>query len=204
LLCEATHAEIVGIDTTTDLPVALPGGDASGAIPLHGYNPFGASSLTYDAVGNRLLVLENGCNAADADGGAGALQQELVEAVSVTTGAVSTLLDASTLGYLGSFAYVDATHAFVQYGGSTYAWDPTQTTIGAALASAPGSWVYDGNGNLLGLNSVTTDGGTEYDVVSVATSTGGFHDARRESVLADQWVPGRGRYLAASMRALSR
>ncbi len=171
LLCAATHAEIVGIDTTTNLPVALPGGDSSGAIPLRGYDPFGSGALTYDAVGNRFLVLENGCNAPEADGGAGALQQELIESVSVSTGAVTTLLDASSLGYLGNFAYVDATHAFVQYDGTTYAWDPTQTTLGAALNNAPGSWVYDGHGNLLGVNGVPVDGGTEYDIVSVSTST---------------------------------
>jgi hypothetical protein len=179
LLCADTKATIIGIDPASNQLVALPGGDAQGAIELGGYDPQFGGGLTYDAVNGRFLVVDDGCNAPEPDGGAGAVQQRRIEAISISTGAVTTLFDADAEGFPGSFAYVDATHAFIQYSTpdfsstSTYAWDPTSTTLGAVVPNAPDSWVYDGNGNLLGLTTVyATDGGSELDVVSVATSDG--------------------------------
>jgi hypothetical protein len=178
-LCAATKATLIGIDTTTDMPVALPGGNASGAIELGGYDPQFGGGLAYDAANGRFLVLDDGCNAPEPDAGAGPIQQRRIEAIALATGAVTTLLDADAMGFPGAFAYVDATHAFVQFSApdfsstSTYAWDPTQTTIGAAVPNAPDSWVYDGAGNLLGVTTVyATDGGSELDVVSVQASDG--------------------------------
>jgi hypothetical protein len=178
-LCANTKATIIGIDTTTDMPVMLPGGNASGAIELGGYDPQFGGGLTYDAANGRFVILEDGCNTPEPDAGAGPIELRRIEAVSLATGAVTKLLDADAMGFPGNFTYVDATHAFVQFSApdfsstSTYAWDPTQTTIGATVMNAPDSWVYDGAGNLLGVTTVyATDGGSELDVVSVRASDG--------------------------------
>jgi hypothetical protein len=178
LLCSNTVATVMAIDTTTDQIVSLTGGNSWGAIALSGYNPLFGGGFAYDAANDRLLVVHAGCNVS-ADGGTGALTGRIIEEVSLFTGTTKKLLDANTMGFPGSFVYVDAHRAIVQYSApdfsstSAYVWDPASPTLGGKIANAPDSFVYDGRGNLLGLKtSYLADGGSRIDVVSVRVADG--------------------------------
>ena len=83
------------------------------------------------------------------------------------------MLDLTASGFPYILTYIDA-HDAVVATDQTYAWDPTTTTLGPALANAPESFVSDGAGNLLGMNTdYDADGGvTGYDVVSMALADG--------------------------------
>ncbi|HEY2517475.1 MAG TPA: hypothetical protein VGI39_41665 [Polyangiaceae bacterium] len=154
LACVAgLKSEVVAIDTTTD--ALLPQ-----VYPLTGYNP---SSVVYDPAGDRLLVMNAGCNAAFADGGEGALTGASLEQIALATGQSTTLVDTREQGGYGSLLYVDAHHAFVSFAGyptsTTYAWDPAQTTLGAMLQNTPDGFVWDGHA-LLGPKQIyLADGG---------------------------------------------
>ncbi len=178
------RATIIGIDTTTNLPVMLAGGNA-----VRGRSRLGMATIRSSAqAGWRTTAASRSLHRFSKTAatrrrqtpGAGPIQQRRIRSdCTLATGAVTTLLDASAMGFPGAFTYVDATHAFVQFSApdfsstSTYLWDPTQTTIGATVMNAPDSWVYDGAGNLLGITTVyATDGGSEIDVVSVRVSDG--------------------------------
>jgi hypothetical protein len=177
LLCASTTPTVVAIDTTTDTLVDLNGADAGNGWPLLGYNPAqGPTGFAYDSAtgtNGRLLVLEAGCNELGADGGAGALVKREVEAIDLATGQASQLLDLTSNGFPYDLTYVDVHHAVVA-ADQTYAWDPTTTTLGATLANAPESFVSDGAGNLVGMNTdYDADGGvTGYDVVSTSLASG--------------------------------
>ena len=169
-LCAGTVSSLTAIDTTTNKIVSLQGTAPGGAIALKGYDPV---AMAYDSVGGRLLIDHAGCNL-DVDGGAGALVNSGIEAVTLSTGATQILHDGSADGFPSSFVYIDATHAilgFDFYGAETVQWDPTQTALGAGLPNAPDYFVYDGAGNLLGTLTNSTDGGTTTDVISVSIAT---------------------------------
>jgi hypothetical protein len=152
----------------------------------------------YDPKNDRLLVLSQGCNepptfdggAADAavDGDAdgstdasdagstmGPLVGRLVEQVTLADNRAKVLYDATNDGFPSLFAYADDHHAWIQFAGVTRAWDPTTATLGATLASAPDTFVYDGKGSLVGpKGSYLSDGGFGgIDIVSVSTADGG-------------------------------
>jgi hypothetical protein len=61
--------------------------------------------------------------------------------------------------------WVDDTHAFVNAGASWCAWDPTQTTLGSAVASFPQAPFYDGAGRIIGLSVTQPDAGSDAGVV---------------------------------------
>jgi len=178
LLCESTTPTIVAIDTTSNTLVDLNGSALGDGWPLGGYSPIQGAALAYDATtgpSGRLLVLEAGCNETDSDGGVGALVKREVESVDLSTGMAAELLDLTSQPFPAGLIYIDAHHAFVQfYPTPANSWDPTTTTLGAAIPNAPGSFVYDGAGNLLGVNAnYAADGGFEgYGVVSVALDGG--------------------------------
>ena len=73
---------------------------------------------------------------------------------------------------LSGMVWADATHAFVNKGSSWYAWNPTQTTLGAALANFPQAPVYDGAGRIVGLQAQGSGSAVTWSVVAwnVATS----------------------------------
>jgi hypothetical protein len=176
LLCANTTATVVAIDTTSDTLVDLNGAAPGHGWALGGYNPFGAGSLVYDAkTGSkgRLLILHSGCNQPGADGGVGPMVKREVEMLDLSTGQAQMLLDLTAAPFPQSLTYIDAHHAVVQTD-TAYAWDPTTTTLGAAIPNAPDAFAYDGAGNLLGVKaSYGTDGGlTGYDVVSVSLAGG--------------------------------
>jgi hypothetical protein len=177
-LCSNTKATVIAIDPATDKVVPLTGGNAKGAIELGGFGPEFGGGFAYDAANDRLIVVHTGCNLL-VDGGAGPIAQREIEEVSLFTGATRKLLDANAMGFPGTFAYVDAHRAIVQYSApdfsstSTYVWDPTQPTLSGAIANAPDSWVFDGQDALLGLTtSFLADGGSRFDVVSVRIADG--------------------------------
>jgi hypothetical protein len=174
LLCAATQPTIVAIDVTTDTIVPLNGADAGAGYALGGYNPaFGQGAMAYDAQNDRLLVLHAGCNQQGADGGVGPLVRREVEEVPLATGVGQQLLDLTSAAYPQQLVYIDGHDAIVQLD-TAYHWDPTQSTLGAAIPNAPDAFAYDGAGNLLGVKSrLDADGGfLGYDVVSVRASDG--------------------------------
>jgi hypothetical protein len=175
-LCSNTHPTLVAIDTATNAVVAPPVGDAgTSGFALQGYDPaFGPSAMVYDPANNRLLVLESGCSTAGTDGGVGPVTRRGVEAVSLTTGAVTQLLDLSSQAFPQAIFYVDQHHVVLQLD-TAYMWDPSTTTLGPAIPNAPQAFALDAKGNLVGLNQqVSTDGGPGgWNVVSVNATDGG-------------------------------
>jgi hypothetical protein len=171
---------VVAIDTNTDTLTTLSGPAMQGhGLALPGKSPaFGPGAMTYDAVGDRLLILQGGCTPASDDGSFPPPVGTEVDQLDLSTGAATRLLDLSNLSYLAQLVYVDSTHAFVQAGYgpyTTYAWNPTESTLGAAVPNAPDSFAWDGNGNLVGVSSIVdADSGatTGYNVVSVRVSDG--------------------------------
>ena len=168
LACVAgLKSEVVAIDTTTD--TLLPQ-----VISLTGYNP---SSVVYDPAGDRLLVMNAGCNPAFADGGEGALAGASLEQVALATGQTTVLVDTTEQGGYGTLIYADAHHAFVSFAGyptnTTYAWDPTQKTLGAMIQNTPDSFVWDGNGLLGPKQFYTADGGLAQAIAEEVDPTTG-------------------------------
>jgi hypothetical protein len=67
---------------------------------------------------------------------------------------------------LSGVVWVDDTHAFVNLGPSWFAWNPTQTTLGSAVAGFPMAPFYDGAGHVVGL-AMNADAGVVWSVVSL-------------------------------------
>jgi hypothetical protein len=178
LLCTSSTPTIVAIDTTSDTLVDLNGAAPGHGWPLAGYSPvFGPGALAYDALtgaSGRLLVLDAGCYPTAADGGVGALVRREIEAVDLATGQATELLDLTAAAFPTSVTYLDAHDAIVQLD-TAYAWDPTTTTLGAAIPNAPDAFAYDGHGNLVGVSAqYGGDGGLSgYAVLSVSVADGG-------------------------------
>jgi hypothetical protein len=173
-LCGTTKATVTAIDTTGNALVNLDGTGKGGSIELVGADP---TSVVYDPVGGRILVFEAGCSpAATTDGGTpGALQQAGVEAVDLSTSTSAMLLQSNSQGYPGNLVLIDSTHAVIGWSYPTiaYVWDPTMTSLGAALPNAPQLFDYDGHGNLVGANINYGDGGAgTTDIVSMSLATG--------------------------------
>ena len=182
LLCAGTKSTLVAIDTTNDTLVSLGGTGPGGGVALNGYNPqvgiFGGTIL--DVAGDRVIVFSAGCNPPGVgDAGAGPLQGRLVEAVDLKTNTTTTLLDANAQQYPGQLLWLDATHAYIQFGygafSQTFAWDPTQTTLGAQLPKTPDVFDYDDAGHILGPQSTYESDGAAgpTNVISVTLADGG-------------------------------
>jgi hypothetical protein len=168
LLCvPGLKSTVVAIDTTTNALV-------SGLkYELNGYNPV---AVQFDAPNERLIISSAGCNQApDAghDAGPGALEGRLIEQIDLTTGISTVLYDAQTQGYPGQLVYVQPHLAFVSFGSSTYAWDPTSTTLGAAISNAPDVFAWNGTSLIGPKTSYLSDGGVAINVIAVAPLTGG-------------------------------
>ncbi len=175
LLCSATTSSVIAIDTTTNTIKSLSGTAPGNGIALTGFDPI-TGGMAYDAVGNRLLIDEAGCNTALGDGGVGPVTKRSIEAVSLATGQTQILHDGTSDGIPSVFVYIDATHAILGYdytGSETVQWNPTQTALGTTLPNAPDLFVYDGAANLLGvLTTSLADGGTTTDLVSAPVAGG--------------------------------
>jgi hypothetical protein len=174
--CSSTNPTVVVIDTATNAVVAPAVGDAgTSGFALKGYDPApGASPMVYDPANNRLLVLESGCVPLGADGGAGPVTRRGVEALSLTDGSVTQLLDLSSQPPPQGIFYIDQHHVVLQLG-SAFMWDPEAASLGPAIANAPQSFTLDGQGDLVGVTPlVASDGGAAgWSVVSVSTGDGG-------------------------------
>ena len=173
LLCASTHPTVVAIDTTQN--TLAPFGDAgAGGVVLQGYAPpLGPSSMVFDPAGDRLLVIESGCNAGPTDAGPGFVIRREIEAVSLVDGSVTQLLDLTTQSPPSALFYVDQHHVIVQLAAGAFMWDPASTTLGAAIPGAPESFALDGLGNLVGVASPGEGGAGAVSVVSVDPTDGG-------------------------------
>ena len=175
-LCSTTAPTLVAIDTTTDTLVNLNAGSDAGTMgwTLPGYDPYGQGAMVYDPPNNRLLVLQSGCNTAETDGGVGPVVRREIDAISLATGAAQQLVDLTSAPFPTALYYVDAQHVIVQLD-TAYPWNPSSTTLGAAIPNAPEAFSVDGNGNLVGITQpFEPDGGTgPWTVVSVNAADGG-------------------------------
>lgn len=158
-LCADTTPTLVAIDTQTDEIVSLGGSGPGGGIALAGYNPPLGTSLWYDAVRDRFLVLSAGCNTALGDGGAGAVQRRRIEEVDVATGQVRTLLSLDKQDFPMGFTYVDTTRAAVAFFGQSYFWNPEKNELGPAIKGTLDFFAADGKGNLVGTRGTTFPNG---------------------------------------------
>ncbi len=178
LLCTGTVSTVTAIDTTTDTIVNLGGKGPMGSIALKGFDPV-MNGLAYDPVNNRILLAEAGCNE-PADGGVGPVVQRGVEAVNLTDGSTSILLNASKdfkpgHGYPTGIVYIDETDGvlgFDQSGREVFNWNPKVPKLGTKIPNAPDRFTWDGAGNLLGTVTTYGDAGATTKVVSVAIGTG--------------------------------
>lgn len=167
---------VTAIDTTTDMIVNLGGQGPKGSVELKYYAP---TNVVYDAAGNRLIIVSQGCNAT-----ASTATARGIEAFNLMTNSTASLLALNpdpimTPGFndpVTSFAYIDATHAVIGFDGTGQGvvnWDPTKTTLGGFISNAPDTFTYDGHGNLVGVRTDTSDAGVmKQDIVSVAIATG--------------------------------
>jgi hypothetical protein len=144
---------VVAIDTDTDALVSLGGTGPGGGIALSGYNvAFGARSF-YDAAEDRLLVLTTGC------GPFSATQKRGIDEVKLATGAVKTLVNLSSQGFPSAFEPYGRKF-LLGLGGQVFPWDPSKTTLEAAIPNAPSSFAFDGKDRLVGVRKgPSTDAG---------------------------------------------
>jgi len=185
LPCSAALAStVVAIDTDTDALVSLGGSGVGGGIPLAGYNvAFGARSF-YDAAADRLLVLTTGC------GPFGATEKRGIDEVTLANGQSKTLVDLTTKGFPGAFERAGA-RFLVGLDGQVFPWDPSKTTLEAAVPNAPGSFAFDGVDRIVGARKkpgvdggpgsieivrvpLQGDAGAETLTVNPFTDNGGF------------------------------
>ncbi|WP_394834745.1 glutaminyl-peptide cyclotransferase [Pendulispora rubella] len=154
--CLGWRGQIVTVNVATNTVVGA-------AIDLLGDNP---QTVTADFAANRLIVVDTGCRDGNVRRGRG------IESVSLANGAKTWLYQTADQDRLSALVWADATHAFVNKGSSWYAWNPTQTALGSALANFPQAPVYDGAGRVVGLQSQGSGGSTTWSVVAwnVATS----------------------------------
>ena len=174
LLCASTQPTVVAIDTTQN--ALAPFGDAgTGGVALQGYAPpLGPSSMVFDPAGDRLLVIESGCNGPATDAGPGPVVRRGIEAVSLVDGSVTQLLDLTAQSSPSGLFYVDQHHVIVQLTAGAFMWDPASTMLGAAIPGAPQSFALDGQGNLVGVAVATAEAGAgAASVVSVDPTDGG-------------------------------
>jgi len=166
------HPLVVAIDTTTDTIVP------NVAYPLTGYDIYPASAVAYDATGDRLLIASGGCedvtNLSDGGVTVGPTIDSVVETIALANGTDTVLLNPAPQ-YTSALVYVDSHHAFLESGNGTNAWDPTSPVLGALVANAPDTSVWDGKGHLLGPQTTSlSDGGSSYAIVSVDPTDGGL------------------------------
>ncbi len=199
-LCGTTHSEIVAIDTDTDALVSASDGGATAAPVLLG--GFNGVALLNDVTRNRLLAISAGCNdPGPPDAGTpGPTHMREIDTFDLSTGATTVALDLDSNGYPGEYAFTDATHVAIgfDFGASANLWDVTTNALGASLPNAPGTFTYDGQGNLFGAStSYFADGGSATSLVSMRLDDGGvttfgpapFRNPTGFFESADLWAP---------------
>jgi hypothetical protein len=174
IICANTKSTVVAIDTTNDMIVNLNGTGPQGSIALNGRGPqYGfLGGVTFDAAGDRMLVMSTGCQDKFPDGGPSPMKGRLIEAVSLSTNTTQTLLDANAQEFPGQLLFFSSNKAVVQFGfvpfATTFLWDPTINALGPALTASPDVFAYDGKGSIVGpRNESTADGGKAINVIGV-------------------------------------
>lgn len=171
-ICSDSHPKLIAIDPATDTVIsAFDAG--TGGIALPGYNT-NANGLWYDAPRNRLLALQGGCNSELADAGKGPLSRREVDAIDLTTGAVSVALDLNAEGFPGSFAKASADEVILGFDfNSAKRWNVTTTTLGSSLGDGLSAITTDKNGTAYAVQtSYLDDGGSTSNVVEIPLDGG--------------------------------
>jgi hypothetical protein len=199
LLCKSTKASILAIDETNGQLVSLGGTAPGGGIALEGYNPVVGAPLVYDAAGDRLLVVQGGCNDPAA---AGALVKRGVEEVNLATGQVKTLIELNDKGFPASFVFIDGSRAALTFffPNQAFLWNPSQTVLGPELPASLDYVSHDGKGNVVGALRTTIDGGPGVGIYSVpfAAGDGGAVDASSMQKLGDNPFSTTGGFLGSA------
>jgi hypothetical protein len=135
---------------------------------LFGMNP---QTLVYDSTDFALVVSSAGCSVIE-DGGIAPVGREISQ-MFLGNLLVTTLVDATSLGFPGSLVWIDGSDGFAEFGGVTYGWNPG-VALGAVVPNAPDVFVWDGNGSLVGPRTTrASDGGvTGTDVLRVNPASG--------------------------------
>lgn len=176
IICANTQSTVVAIDTTNDSIMNLGGSGPMGSIALAGHGPqFGfLGGVTFDAAGDRMLVMSTGCQDKLPDGGPSPMKGRLIEEVKLSTNVAKTLLDANGQQFPGQLLYLSTNKAVVQFGfgvfSTTYLWDPMTNALGAPLSTTPEVFAWDGKGSIVGPRAKTVDGGKAIDVIGVSTT----------------------------------
>jgi hypothetical protein len=178
--CLQRNGAIVAVDAKTDAVIDLNGAAAGDAIDLRSANP---AALTADFANKRILLMGTGCyrptdGGADSGPSVGPREGRGIESVNLTDGTTSWLYETTDEESLSGLVVADAIHAFVQKGGTWFAWNPTQRALGAAVAFFPKAPLSDGAGHVVGLalTPAAPDGGADagdtWSVVSWNVATG--------------------------------
>lgn len=172
-ICTAAKPKLIVINPATDAIETVVDGGAAGGLLLPGYNP-NFNGLWFDAPRNRLLVLQGGCNPEQADAGKGPLERRQVDAINLTTGAVSTVLDLRAEGFPNAMVRPSADE--VIFGFDFYSakrWLVTSATLGASVGDGLSAFAADKKGNLFGIQSTfLADGGSTRDLVEIPLDGG--------------------------------
>jgi hypothetical protein len=171
LLCTAgLTSTIVAVDTAKDEVVD------GGTIALSGVGPLQGEGMVYDPKNDRLVVMSAGCYQpvdAGVDAGPGRLLGRIVESIALSTGTVTTLLDANDAGFPAYFGFANEHSAYLLLGADGYAWDPATPALGPKIPNAPDIFTQDGNGNLTGFRTTKDDAGlVAEEIVSVRALDG--------------------------------
>lgn len=175
MLCNADSALLVAIDTTSDQLVPLGGSGPLGSLELSGTNPVvGAKPIFLrDGAASWLWVLQGGCNA-DAGGGvAGGLERRQIDKITLASGVVERAVDLADKGFPLQLVAAGPLEAVVGFYGEAYRWSVGAPALGLAVANAPESFAYDGDGHLVGVRTPRVDGGAgPMELVRVPLTTG--------------------------------
>jgi len=176
LLCTTTVSTVIAIDTQHNVVKSLGDAGPGGSVALKGFDPV-YGGVVFDEANHRILIEEAGCTPATGDAGGGGTIKHGIEAFDLTTNTTTLLLPNFTAptDFPSELVLVGNNKAVVQVnftGSETYGWDMTTSALGAAIATAPDVFAYDGNGNLVGVNATPVDGGMNSQIVSVALATG--------------------------------
>lgn len=188
-ICTTQKPKLVVLDPTTDTfqtafaadagapaDAGPDGGDAGNSavsVALQGFNPvFGG--LVHDQARHRLLVVHGGCNSQLGDGGKGPVERRQVDAVDLTTGVVTKVLDLNGEGFPSAIVRSSGDELIVGFDFySARRWSVTSSSLGGALPDGLTAIAADGKGKAFGVvNTSFVDGGSAKELVEVPLDGG--------------------------------
>lgn len=172
-ICTATKPKVIVIDPATDTIGPVVDGGVAGGTELPGYNP-NFNGLWYDAPRHRLLALNGGCNPELGDGGKGALERREVDAIDVTTGVATKVLDLDAEGFPSAAVRASADEVILGFDfAGAKRWTVTSASLGAALPGSLAAFTIDKSGTVYGIQTTyLADGGSNVDLVSLPNDGG--------------------------------